>query len=348
MRIALPSMLPTAIGSLPHRDPVAAVAAVRRHLPACPVWPQMPRRTWREQMSAQFSEGIPGMIDGEAGMRFDPEADQASAGSAILQLYLETPGAAMSIGRDRAAGLYALAEAPPPAAPPVAVKGQITGPLTLGLSLTDPSGLPLLHREAVMDSLVKVLAMRARWQERFLARLSPRTIIFLDEPALSTYGSGFVAYDRGQVAGWLTEVLGALEGLRGVHCCGSTDWSFLMARPVDIVSFDAWGFVEEVALHASAIRGLLRRGGRLAWGIVPAAGEELARLTGGELADRLEAAIERVAAEGVDRGALLEQSLVTPSCGLASLDEDAATWAMELTARVSAILRERYDLEGEV
>ncbi|HCC33070.1 MAG TPA: methionine synthase, partial [Clostridiales bacterium] len=313
MRIALPSMLPTAIGSLPHRDPVAAVAAVRRHLPACPVWPQLPRRTWREQMSAQFSEGIPGMLDGEAGMRFDPEADQTSAVLAILQLQLETPEAVMSIGRDRAAGLYALAEDPRPASPVVAVKGQITGPLTLGLSLTDASGLPLLHREAVMDSLVKVLAMRARWQERFLARLSPRTIIFLDEPALSTYGSGFVAYDRGQVAGWLTEVLRALEGMRGIHCCGGTDWSFLMACPVDIVSFDAWGFVEEVALHAGAIRGLLRRGGRLAWGIVPA-GEELARLTGEELADRLEAAIERVAAEGVDRGALLEQSLVTPSC----------------------------------
>jgi methionine synthase II (cobalamin-independent) len=286
-------------------------------------------------MSAQFSEGIPGMVDGEGGMRFDPEC-------------LETPDAAMSIDRDRAAGLYALADALRPTSAVVAVKGQIVGPLTLGLALTDASGLPLLHREPVMDSLVKVLAMRARWQESFLAGLGPRTIIFLDEPGLSTYGSGFVAYDRDQVAGWLTEVLEALHGLRGIHCCGSTDWSFVMSRPVDIVSFDAWGFVEELAIHAGAIRDLLSRGGRLAWGIVPAAGEELARLTGEELADRLEAAIGQVAAEGVDRGALLEQSLVTPSCGLASLDEDAAAWAMELTARVSIILRERYDLDREV
>ena len=347
MSIDLPGMLPTAIGSLPHRDPEAAVAAIRRHLAACPAWPQLPRRTWREQMSAQFSEGIPGVVDGEEGVRFDPEADQAPAAAAILQISSETPGAAMPISRERAAGLYALADDPRLAPQAVAVKGQITGPLTLGLALTDPSGLPLLHREAVMDSLVKVLAMRARWQERFLARLNPRTIIFLDEPALSTYGSGFVAYDRDRLAGWLTEVLESLGGLRGIHCCGSTDWSFVMACPVDIVSFDAWGFVEELALHAGAIRRLLDRGGRLAWGIVPA-GEELTSLTDLELADRLDAAIELVAAEGVDRRALLKQSLVTPSCGLASLDEDVAVRAMELTARISGILHERHHLDREV
>ncbi len=347
MGIALPSMLPTAIGSLPHRDPEAAMAAIHRHLRACPAWPQLPRRDWREQMNAQFSEGIPGLVEGEGEVRFDPEAEHAFSEGAILGLHREDPEAVMPIGRERAAGLYALAEAPQLSLQAVAVKGQITGPLTLGLSLIDPSGLPLLHREAVMDSLVKVLARRARWQERFLARLNPRTIVFLDEPALSTYGSGFVAYDRERVAGWLGEVLEAFQGLKGIHCCGGTDWSFVMKCPVDIVSFDAWGFVDDLALHTRAIRELLGRGGRLAWGIVPAA-EESASLTDREAADRLEAAIDRVAAEGVDRQALLEQSLVTPSCGLASLDEDVAERALALTARVSAILRDRHHLDREV
>ncbi|MDQ7794198.1 MAG: methionine synthase [bacterium] len=333
-----PALLPTAIGSLPHRDPVAAMAVVRRHLPECPYWPQLPRRDRREQMDLQFSEGLPGLADGDRG------SDLAAAGEAIYRRYLEADPV-LAIGPERAAGLYALAGSGP-LGRAVAVKGQITGPLTLGLSLEDGSGRPLLYREDAMDLVVKVLAMRARWQERFLARLNPRTIIFVDEPSLATYGSGFFAYDRAAVIAWLTEVLEALTGLRGIHCCANTDWPAVLATPAHIVSFDAWGFARQLALYAAEVGAFLDRGGMLAWGIVPASAE-VATLGASGIADRLEQSLDLFSARGLDRRLLLERALVTPSCGLGSLEEATAARALELTGQVAGIMRERHGLGRE-
>ncbi len=338
-----PAMLPTCIGSFPHRDAGAALALVRRHLPECPCWPQLPRRSRLEQMAAQFSEDIPGLVWEDEDLRFDPGADLMAGGEGIYRRYLEGPMAELPVSRRRAEGLYALADDPAIAAGAVLVKGQITGPLTLGLAIVDRDGNPLLYRDDLMDLVVKVLAMRARWQERFLARLHPRTLIAVDEPALATYGSGFFGYDRRLAAERLGEVLGAVSGLRAVHCCANTDWSVVLATPLEVLSFDAWGFARHLALYADEVGAFLERGGMLAWGIVPA-GPEAAAAQVPELVDRLEEGIELLAARGVDRRMLLEQAFVTPSCGLGSLDEVTAARALELTRRVSESMWERHRL----
>src|SRR3989304_4024885 len=57
-----PNFLPTAVGSLPHTDPVAACELVQRYLPDIPTWPQLPRRGVRESIQVQFSQGFPGVV----------------------------------------------------------------------------------------------------------------------------------------------------------------------------------------------------------------------------------------------------------------------------------------------
>src|SRR5512135_408767 len=54
-----PRALATGIGSLPHRDVQDALRVVFRTFPAVPYWPQLPRRDFRENMYAQFSEDLP-------------------------------------------------------------------------------------------------------------------------------------------------------------------------------------------------------------------------------------------------------------------------------------------------
>ena len=54
--------LPTAIGSMPHVDAKEACSLVAKYLPNIPVWPQLPRRSFLENMYAQYSEGLPGVV----------------------------------------------------------------------------------------------------------------------------------------------------------------------------------------------------------------------------------------------------------------------------------------------
>ena len=62
--------LPTIIGSMPHTDPAAACAQVLKYLRDIPAWPQLPRRSFKENMNAQFSEGFPGISLSDEKLRF--------------------------------------------------------------------------------------------------------------------------------------------------------------------------------------------------------------------------------------------------------------------------------------
>ena len=74
--------LPTAIGSMPHMDSNEACSIIMKYLPDIPVWPQLPRRSPKENMIIQFSEGFPGVvIDGdkihiEPSVEFEGELEQ--------------------------------------------------------------------------------------------------------------------------------------------------------------------------------------------------------------------------------------------------------------------------------
>ena len=54
--------LPTALGSLPIVDPMEACCLMTQSFPAIPAWPQLPKRTYLENMYVQFSEGYPGRL----------------------------------------------------------------------------------------------------------------------------------------------------------------------------------------------------------------------------------------------------------------------------------------------
>ncbi|MBN1643272.1 MAG: methionine synthase, partial [Dehalococcoidales bacterium] len=54
--------VPAMIGSLPHEDVDKAVAVVMRYQKEIPAWPQLPKRSFRENMYAQYSEGFPGVV----------------------------------------------------------------------------------------------------------------------------------------------------------------------------------------------------------------------------------------------------------------------------------------------
>ena len=331
--------LPTVIGSMSHTDAQEACQLLLRYLPAIPAWPQLPKRSFKENMYVQFSEGFPGIIIEEERIYVDRSQDLDPALEQLYTAYLENDAAHYAISPDYAAGLHALLASK--VEPPLAIKGHITGPVSWGLSITD--GLRyIVYDETLAEAMARHLRLKASWQEKALSQISPTTIIFVDEPYLTSLGSPFVSLPSERVVALLEETLGGISGLKGLHCCGSADWSLLLSLPIDILSFDAYNYTTALSLYPAEVKSLLERGGTIAWGIIPNDEESLAKETIASLSDRLEEAIAPFTREGIRFRQLIEQGLLTPSCGLASLSPEAAEQALEFLVQLSTKLRKRY------
>ncbi|MEE8442881.1 MAG: methionine synthase [Dehalococcoidia bacterium] len=335
--------LATAVGSMPHTDPDEACSLILRYLPEIPVWPQLPNRSFNENMYVQFSEGLPGVVITDNRIYVDNREDLSNSLEALYTAYLEDAVDRSQVGKDYAAGLHAFVEMGAKKA--LAVKGQVIGPISFGLSVTDTNKRPLLYDDILADAIAKHLRLKAGWQEKLLKTIAPRTIVFLDEPYLASVGSAFVSIPQAQMTSLLDEVLAGINGLKGIHCCGNTDWSVLLSTSIDILSFDAYTYGESLALYPTDLKRFLERGGNIAWGIVPVDGKALAGETVDTLLARLENLFDALESKGIDRDLLASNCLITPSCGLASLSPGVAVSALELLAGVSREFRARISLK---
>jgi methionine synthase II (cobalamin-independent) len=331
--------LPTAIGSMPHTDPREACSIIMKYLPDIPFWPQLPKRSLRENMIVQFSEGFPGMVIKGDKIHIEPTANFESE---LEQIYIDCEqGNAhkYSISTEYAAGLHAFLSK---ATGSKIVKGQVTGPITWGLAVTRQDGLGVLYDDTLAEAAAKFLRLKASWQENILKEISPNPIIFVDEPYLVSLGSVFTPIPEEKVPVLLEEVLKGIKGIKGLHCCGNTNWSVILDTTIDILSFDAYNYASSLSTHSDKVKSFLERGGSIAWGIVPNEEEALVKESLPSLRDRLEEAMAPFTRDGVKFQQIIAQGLITPSCGLEGLSLEAASQVLELTAKLSHDLRSRY------
>jgi len=344
MRKLEPNLLPLHIGSIPHTDPRAACKLVLEHFPQIPAWPQLPKRAFLENMYVQFSEGFPGVVIEDGRIYVDRTKDLDPALEQLYLAYLENDLSYGTTSPDYAAGLSAFPHKLSAIShQPLAIKGQVTGPVSWGLTVVDEDRRPVLYDDILADALAKHLRLKAAWQEQELAKLAPTTMVFIDEPYMSAFGSAYISLNREQVITLLEEVFAGIAGLKGTHCCGNTDWSLLLSTSAEIISFDACNYAQAFSLYAEEVRAFLKRGGIIAWGIVPADDERaLMTETVESLVVRLHEAMDLLVRRGLSFDDLIPASLITPSCGLRTVSEQAAERAFELTVGISETMRERY------
>ncbi|MCK5590065.1 MAG: methionine synthase [Dehalococcoidales bacterium] len=335
------SCLPTAIGSMPHTDPEEACSLVMKYLPDIPAWPQLPPRSPKENMGIQFSEGFPGIVVNGDKVHIEPGADFETE---LTQVYFDAEQDNFdkyAVSLEYAAGFHAFLSQTPKLD---MVKGQITGPITWGLMVTDKEGLAILYNENLAEATAKFLRLKASWQENALRQISRHTIVFVDEPYLLSLRSVFTSIPEDKVTILLEEVFQGIRGLKGLHCCGNTDWPVLLGTSTDILSMDAYNYASSFSCYPGEVNSFLERGGAIAWGIVPNNEEALSTETVSSLYDRLGEAIAPFTKNGISFKQILRQSLLTPSCGLASLSPEAARQALELVANLSHNLRKKYSV----
>lgn len=336
----------TIIGSVTHTDAVKATALVIRYLKDIPTWPQLPRRAFTENMYVQYSEGFPGATLDKQSNRFyiDTAKDYSKELEDLYTAYLANDYSRYSIGKDYAAGLYELLAVDNLF--PIAVKGCVTGPLSWGMTVTDENKRPILYHEVLGDAVPKFLKLKAAWEENELKKISRRTIIFVDEPYMASYGSSVAAGDFSRpekIVEILDEVYDGISGLKGIHCCGNTDWSILFKTKMDILNFDAYAYADSLALYKDDVVKFITRGGCVAWGIVPNQSEALKKETVASLKDRLEEAMAPYTRNGLSIKEVTKHSLLLPCCGLSPLnDEDEVERALQLLAELSIVMRKKY------
>ena len=332
----------TGIGSMPHPDTHQAMRVMFQNFSIIPYWPQLPKRDFRENMYAQFSQDLVGIqLDtAQELLSVIINDDTLAQVEGFYARYLEDNPDLFAMSRDYAAGLYALRDSHDALKNARWIKGQVTGPISFGLKVVDQNLKPMLYDDSLRDVLVKHLARKAQWHEKFISQLGT-PITFVDEPSLALIGASVVALNRDEVIRDLEEVFSSIQGLKGTHCCGNTDWSLLMATSVNIISFDALNYAENLALFADDVKQFLNRGGALAWGIVPTVEEDIFSATADGLVTRLEAAMNLLVKKGIDRDLLYERALITPACGLGTVSVQAAERAFALTREVSEKVRKQ-------
>ncbi len=342
------------IGSLPLRDHRKAFDLVCEYTPDIPLWVQLPIYP-DEGMMVQFLPGLPGLrVKGkdrfiDTGMKdFD---DQMVA---FYQEYMsivegdqDLDGSRFSLNQETAPGFFVLKQMSTPSTSAAAIKCQITGPITLGTGLKDQNGRSVFYDEQLRDAVVKLIALKARWQVSQLKPIGRPVLIFFDEPALAGFGSSaFISITPDEIASCFEEVIEAVHaagGLAGIHVCANTEWSLILESAADIVSFDAYSYFDKFILYPGGIAEFIGRGGMVAWGIVPTSQkEDIERETAGSLAAIWEAQFQAIVKLGVDPQRLFSQTLVTPACGTGSLDESHARKVLELTRDVSNRIRKNF------
>ncbi len=340
------------IGSLPIADHDRAVRMVFKYTPEIPLWVQLPAYPV-EGMMVQFLPGIPGVVENQDRVFID--TSKSTFEDDLLKFYEDylaiteggspLDGTRFVLTPETARGFFTLLDMMKSAPRfPVALKGQITGPMTLATGLTDQHKRALFYDDRLLDVVVKNLAMKARWQVEKLSQRGIPAIIFIDEPGLAGFGtSAFISISREDVSRILSEVIDAIHqagGLAGVHVCANTDWSLILDSAADILSFDAYGFFDRLALYEASLKTFFDQGRILAWGVVPtSSSQDIAGETASSLVAKWESQAGRLETLGIERTKILAQSLITPSCGTGSLTPDEAIKVLEMTREVSQTLR---------
>jgi hypothetical protein len=337
----------TGIGSFPHEDVGVACDLILNSIPEMPVWPQLSKIDYREQMEIQFGEGLPCIIFDETKRRayFDTSGDPTSALETFYENYVAENLEHFRISPEFGRGIYEMKNKLNGTKPNSIkyFKSQVTGPITIGLGLVDENKRAIYYNEMFRDVIVKGIAMKARWLLEQFQNHEHQQICFIDEPILSAFGSStYVSVQRSDVVGCLHEVIEAIQqdgSICGAHCCGNTEWPILIDAGVDIISFDAYDFGETISYYPKQIKAFLENGGTIAWGIVPTSAK-IHDETPEFLIEKLTDLVHKLAGKGIDEELIWERCLLTPSCGTGSYSVEISEKVFYQLSEVSRRIHE--------
>lgn len=347
-----------AIGSLPHDNLEDAMELVKTDFNKIPFWPQLAKINKNEDMILQFLENMPSFfvdkdyLDCECDEFFEDIEQFLSNYEEIITHNNDCSNRTLELLDKYAVNnsctfteyIKLITNLKPDFA-----KGQITGPFTLSTTLVDKYGKCAFYDETLREIIAKTLGIKALWQIKHIKQASSDTIpvIFIDEPSISQLGtSAFITISQEEVVEMLKSVSDLIKengGLSAIHCCGKCDWRIPINAGVNIINLDAYSYAENLSTFSEDIKKHLEAGGKIAWGVIPTLDTKaLEELDLEKAVNVFKNAVNYLTQKGINEKIIIENSLITPSCGAGSLSKELAEKAMHLTKQLSESLKERY------
>ena len=331
----------TGIGSVPFLDIKNTCVYICHLFSDAPFWPQLVKRSVYEDMIIQFSEGLPCLkIIKEKRSLIAKKGKNAE--KELLKFYehfLTDDFDYFSISYDFAPALYELVDIIKDRDGPF-IKGQSVGPITFAASINDENGRSVINDPELLEAYTKGIAIKGLWQIKKLKESRRMPILFFDEPYLSAIGSAFSTISKEKVVEILREVIEYIKEkedvIIGIHCCGNTDWSMIVDAGPDIISFDAFNYLDHFLLYKDKLVDFIKKGGSLAWGIVPTTDTDFERAGNiDQLLLKLNNGLKQIKEWGLDPELIPKNSILTPSCGMGTMGQENAKKAMKLLLDLS-------------
>ena len=241
--------LPIYIGSLPHTNLKEVNELIVDNIKYIPFWAQLPKLGFNENMYVQFAYNIPGINIDENKKKIFLDTKRTEKIEDFYNDIVNEKIEKFTFKMKHFSGFYSLLDVKEKLRNILAIKGQTTGPISLGLQLIDENMKSILYNETYMEMIIENLKMMTRWQEESLRLLTKDTIIFIDEPYLTLFGSAFLNLKRDKAIQYIKEVQSVIKGINGLHCCGNTDWSLVLETDLDILHFDAYYYGQTLLLY---------------------------------------------------------------------------------------------------
>lgn len=345
---------PIGIGSLPHSNINDAMNLIKRDFDQIPFYPQLANISKNEDMICQFLEGLPTFNpQNYSNFTLNSESEDFLIG---LEEFFTDYEDIISGNCTEKLEKYAISENFSStfkefeniikATKPYYAKGQITGAFTMTTSINDINDRAVIYDETLRDVIVKLLSLKALWEIKRIKQANPTTvpIIFMDEPSVSQIGtSAYLAITNNDVISMIKEISDIIKSngaLSAIHCCGKCDWRIAIKTGVNIINFDAYSFFDNICAYNKEIKTFLSNGGKLAWGLIPTFDEKLLEnITVKDLSDKFHSSVKNLTNYEIDAKLILDNSVITSSCGAGSLSVKGAEKAMDLVKELSDTLR---------
>ncbi len=327
----------TSMGILPHRS---IDDALRLSLSLdIPFLPQLPNLSFYEDMYVQTSSNFPGIIlDLEENKIFFSKEKFYKE----LEDYMERMEEDEDMFRLRApySSVYDrfLKE---DLSKYIAIRGQVTGPVSFGFRIFDGDGKPIIYDDEVREILFDFIKRKVNTMLGELREKNENAFVWIDEPGLGWIFSGMSGYTDVHAKEDFQAFFEEIDGIKGMHLCAEVDVSYLLSLGLNFLSFDAFqlGFLSDTV--AKDICNFIENGGIIVWGIAPNDPD----VSRDEVLKRILSYFEKIESLGMDREKIIKSSLLAPSRCLVKFDRETGMSEEEM---VEKNLKGLFDIKERI